>query len=489
MSPSEFSLQVATNDRVTEITVLDARQNRVVTGVGPVKAALPAGLYKVRARLGPAVQEQLLALDQDQTLILSEGDFRFATPVPLANTARTHEYHQQAAIEASKSKPVAVGDGSTILIFARDWSPGETTTGDPLQGLALYDAAGSGPLVAGGKPLDLSQSADHRQKGDVSAGIRVSVDPGAYRLRVTLANGEAYERILIAVRGWQTQIFLFVRDYDGDRRADLESGAIVMGADSSVFNPDGRGERVAVLARYALTQNRRIADGVYRELYELKFVDPILGLLAAHLLLRDEPENRTRDEVLKNLRRMLGEDHPDVWALDLAGQPASPAHAALRWPPLLRASWDIVCAASVARPTIISEDPIFESVQCSVTPSLPWLTWRANDLAAQRVREDSGPRPPDRKLEALKAFVIAHERSSKWSGPSSGIRAPNAGIAMESVSTAEALPTGAGTSDLDNATKVELTRSLGVTGARLETLLSRVRDDAKESGSLDSSAH
>jgi hypothetical protein len=476
MSQSDFHLRVETSDKVTEIAVIDARQNPVANGVGLLDAALPKGLYKVRARLGPAIQEQLLSLDQDRTVKISEGDFQFPTPVPLEKTARSHEYHQMAAIDASQMTPVDRGAGANILVFARDWSPNQKTTGNPMLGLTLHDAAGTKLL------LNMDEGADLRQLGDVSAGNRVSVNPGAYRLRLTLANGRAFERILIAVQGWQTQIFLFLRDYHGDHRSDLAGGAVVMaggpGNPNGIFDPRGRGERVAVIARYALTQNRRIADAVYQELFDLKFSDPILGLLAAHLLLRDEPDKEdVREEVMHNVRGMLGPGHPDVQALELRSKVSQRDRPTLQWPPMLRASWDLVTEESLTRPTIIPLNSILESMQTMVTPSAPWLTWRTD--GATEEGEDDTLSAPERNLATLKAFVAAYGRSEL-----SKSRAAPAG-SLESLQVPmnpQASDSVTGLANLKAGMKVELTRSLGVTGAALDAMLRSAWDDSTKTG-------
>jgi hypothetical protein len=329
--------------------------------------------------------------------------------------------------------------------------------------------------------VDLTSGADFRQTGDVSAGNLVSVNPGAYRLRLTLPDGtptkddtpskSALERMIVAVAGWQTQIFILRQDQAGERRADLAGGAVVMAREGRgpqrMFDPAGKGERVAVLARYALVQHRPVADAVYQELAVLKFDDPILGLLAAHLLLRDKPDQRDfLNEVMTNLREMLGPDHPDVLALNLRALAAAvPADTVLQTPPMLRASWDIATGASVARPQLIPDEALFNSVQSGIEPSLPWLTWH-----------DSAE--PDKsssfkyRLEALKGFLDGKSAASRSVMRGSASVIPevsiNRGIATNAIIA-------------DNV-KVELTRSLGVSGSRLEDMLGSVRDITLKNG-------
>ena len=69
----------------------------------------------------------------------------------------------------------------------------------------------------------------------------------------------------------------------------MSGSAIAISLDHQ-FSPKRQRTRLAEIARYALTQSRRIlSDGLLRELLDEKFDDPMLGLLGAHLLLRDKP--------------------------------------------------------------------------------------------------------------------------------------------------------------------------------------------------------
>ncbi|SDR55242.1 hypothetical protein SAMN05519103_05068 [Rhizobiales bacterium GAS113] len=488
MSPSPNVLSVQTPDKVSEIAVLDGRQNRVATGLGALRAELPAGLYKVRVRVGSATSEQLVSLDQDRVISFKTEELKFPTPVPLMGTSRSHEYHMQAALDASDSKPVKLGEGATLLIFSRDWTPGETAAGAPMAGLTLHDAAGS-------QMLKLEDVADVRRQGDVSAGSLISVVPGAYRLRLTLPDKTASERIIIGVPQWQTQIFMLMRDYGEERRADLAGGAILMS--KGAFDPSGKAERVAVLARYALTQDRKIADAVYQELLQLKFQDPILGLLAAHLLLRDEPEKRDiRKEVLTNVRAMLGAEHPDVRALEL-GDPGAAEKSkehSFRWPPMLRASWDLITAASVALTVKVPKRSIAASIMSLVLPTAPWLTWQAGEQRAAILK-----RAQQQKMAALAEFVHGHGIAAGLGRGISGTAgAPVAeslevGAAEDPTATLPGMasilsksfgapsegtePRATGTTarvDLGADVKTELTRSLGVTGSALNAMLAKL---------------
>ncbi len=455
MSQSTSVLIVKTPDELSEISVLNGRCEQIGAGIGKLEQSLTPGLYKVRVRVGSAVSDRLVSLDQNRAIEFTADELSFPTPVPLAGTSMSREAHERAAGEMSASAPKdlrtgSIGETATILIFARDWSVQNRAESPPLAGLTLHDENGA-------VMLRLEDAGDVRHEGDVCAGVRVAVTSGASRLRLTLPDGTAYERSIISVGRWETQVFMLMRDFGDARRADLASGAIVMS--QTPFDPSGRGERAAVLARYALTQNRKLAGAVYRELYKLKFDDPILGLLAAHLLLRDSPtETQTIETVLGNLRGLIGTSHPDVQALELARRGSTP-HA-LRFPPLLRASWNAIVAASVTSEVTIAQESPAESVEKCVTAAEPWLVWRADERRCKA---------QEARLTALRDFLVAYAGAAMKDDDTPRSRTfaftdePEVGLSVEAASLKD-----------DPDTKVQLAQSLGVTGSTLDSMLDAV---------------
>src|ERR1700680_4970132 len=99
MSTSDRILTVAADDETAEISVVDGNLKRVAQGLGRLHENLPPGLYKVRVRVGPSVQEKLVSLDQDREIRVEAPEI--PSPIPLVGTSRSHEYHRAAAIQAS----------------------------------------------------------------------------------------------------------------------------------------------------------------------------------------------------------------------------------------------------------------------------------------------------------------------------------------------------------------------------------------------------
>ena len=411
MSSNRLTVNAA--DASAEISVLDGCLNRVARGIGRLEQDLAPGLYKVRVRVGPTVEDELVSLDQDRTV--TKKPTAFPSAIPLTGTSRTHEYHMGAAIDASRTPRDALGRGGSVMVFAREWTGQQAKASpqpaNPADGLTfLSESAGA---------VDIATRADLRTQGDASAGWRADVDPGPYRLRLTLSDGTAFERALYVSPGQQTQVFLMRADYalaDGgvERRADLAGGGVVI-SPSQVFQPDDGRTRLAELARYALAQKRRaLSDEVINDILDEKGEDPMLGLLGAHLLLRDEPENHSFFEtVIGNLLRLLGPEHPDVHALRLRARPPPPP-APLSSAPMLRASWDLA-AVDPHTAEVIPETGPTGVIATRILPSAPWLVWSAG--AAAGTAQDRA----QVLLELLGDFMKARDRTLSPEPATSGL--------------------------------------------------------------------
>ena len=141
MSTSDNTLTIRAADVAAEIAVFDGSLNSVAKGVGELRAQLPRGIYKIRVRVGPTFEEQLVSLDQDRELTI--GTLAFASPIPLAGTSRSHDYHQAAAADCSRTPRATFGSGASILVFAREWSAeGNRSQSNPVAGLTFCNDAG-----------------------------------------------------------------------------------------------------------------------------------------------------------------------------------------------------------------------------------------------------------------------------------------------------------------------------------------------------------
>jgi hypothetical protein len=432
----ERNLTVRTADPTAEITVYDASFNRVGRGVGVYEGTHPDGLYQIRIRAVGTQEEKLLSLSKNETVEF--GPVAFASPVPLTQTSTSDEAHQ-VAVALANSSPVTLGAGSSVLITVRD-SPGHRASdpGSPAAGLSLIGPTGT-PLY------DVSNATVDTSGRSSVVAIVLTLNPDVYRLRLALPDGTARERTLVASPGWTTQCFM-VRRMQRDRPVpDLGGGSIALSPFGKPFVPNDALARLSEAACDALANYRQIAAAAANALMALKFEDPMLGLLVAHLLVRDTPDAPILNDVMNNLVQLLGPDHPDVQALLLATRQAMPQNAVTQMP-MLRASWDAIVTSTVAQPLLVPPGSPAALAAERVLPGAPWLTWEAVDASTVR-RVDS-------KLSALRSYLRRGVESSLPEGTQATSPPPSF--------------------SLDSEDREELTRTLGVPNSVLDGMLSKL---------------
>jgi hypothetical protein len=456
---SSNTLTVLAADETAEIAVLDGDLQTVAKGIGRLQQSLPAGLYKVRVRVGPTLVEKLVSLDQDREIALPPASI--PSPIPLERSSRGNASHTAAAIETSWKVRDVFGAGASVLIFAREQSRSGSGS-NPATGLTFLKESGE-------ELANVERRAEVSRGGDPCAGWRANIDPGAYRLRLARKDGSAIERAIYVGPNAQIQIFLLQSDYplpEGgvQRIPDMSGSAIAISPDHQ-FSPQRQRTRLAEIARYALTQSRRIlSDGLLRELLDEKFDDPMLGLLGAHLLLRDKPADvaafRT---VTDSLLRLLGPNHPDLRALWRRRQPAdSGVDIPLESPPMLRLSWDLAVEASIRNPEVLgAEAP--SSIADKILPDAPWLIWRATSSDQPSAAE-----------HALKDYLRARAQTARVTAAPRSIfkRLSTAVTDLVTGHSSSAVPPAS--LPLDVEERAELIRALGVPDQLLKSMLDRL---------------
>jgi hypothetical protein len=510
-TPDTYTLNVETEDRIAEIAVYDGNLNVVAKGAGQLNKKLPAGLYRVRIRVGSATSEKLVALENDQGVKFDRVSF--LSPIPLRDTEKTHEYHMDAAVAAaSQIAPKALGTGSSIMVFAREWSAqGNMSAGNPAEGLSLLDA--NEDLLA-----EISKEAEVRNGRDACAGWRADVNPGGYFLRLELDDADmtVLLRPIFVSPGHQLQLFCLVGDHiveleaegadeEGGtgrrrstiRRADLANAATAISPSGS-FDPDDRRTRLSELGCNALAQSRAgMSDTLIDELVMEKFENPMLGLFAAHLLQRDKPEDtplfRT---VTDNLLRILGPDHPDLQALWWQrGDGSKIGDGRLRVLPMLRASWNLAVERSIKTLDVFSLGTFYTKLP-RIVPSASWMMlmdneWAVSDEAIDQYMKARAKAQISR-AEAISALRAEAFRKQYFKRAYSVIRGilPNTVSAFlpnlaPEVATVEARAPGEPTLESVNALpdsavpplqaneKADLARSLAIPADILDSILKR----------------
>lgn len=365
-------LSVVAGDPTTEVFVINSRLEREVKGLGRVDIELPPGSYKAKFKAGSSAVEVPVFLrdGQSATAVVEPPPF-IASPAPLDETVTTLDYQaDQAAALSQQPAQVQVGSGSRVLVMIRDIDGGPRL--HPGTGVTLEDLTGK--RLASLRATEVSSASNSNQ----AVVGTVALDPGNYRLSVSVTGIGVLRMTVVASPNWETHVFLLRRQY-GPRgrvwRADLPNAAIFMVPLGRGFEPGARHHRWMEQARLGLTAGRRVVSPeLLRELLAEKFESPMLGILGANLLWEEsDPDLALLREVTLNLRGLLGE-HPDVVALEarLGTHPSAP----FTTPPMLRTSWEAILDASRRNPTLIPADSVAGAASTRRWGTGAWLVWR-----------------------------------------------------------------------------------------------------------------
>lgn len=387
ITPSQVSLVADAGDPTTEIFIIGPYFDLVAKGLGHLQVKLPPGIYKVQFMAGSLIKEVYVTLKPDSNpLVIPPPALPFSTPAPIINTRTTHEYHEANAHRLSLVTHRMIGVGSQLFLFVRDLD--KQGWDDPATALTLHDLAGN--LL-----VDFSKDGEREiahPEDDHWAGCTIDLNPGSYRLRVQTDTKSVgtLEQIVVTSPGWQTQVFLLRRLYGYEslyeefksspaspvRRADLCNASVLMVPIGMGFQPERADLRQAELARQGLVNRRTVIQvNELNNMLESKFVNPMLGIYGAHLLLSQGTDRALLGKVIRNLHGLMG-DHPDVTALDIWLDETSGGYPMYQAPPMLCSSWKILVNASIAHPEIIPINSFTAQIADRIWGTSAWLVWQ-----------------------------------------------------------------------------------------------------------------
>jgi hypothetical protein len=155
------------------------------------------------------------------------------------------------------------------------------------------------------------------------------------------------------------------------------------------WTPWDEGSTVAVALESVLDglrNGRSVVPDDLDELFHAKFVNPFLGIAAAHaLLLNPKPSLRQLKTVVGNLERLLPQS-PDVAALGhrarAAGVKLKPRGGVV-WPPIMYAGYRALLRADASSPGVIKDGSPAESAAALVRISGLWTTWVAEEATSR----------------------------------------------------------------------------------------------------------
>ncbi|HEY5674025.1 MAG TPA: ribosomal protein L7/L12 [Malonomonas sp.] len=395
MSNSKLPVTVEVADFASQIEILDGVFRVVARGFGQIRTELKPGLYKARTQVGTALQEKMFAINEGVTTAPVVLDpVLFASAAPLQGTSTSHEYHQHAVAIAvdNAEPPLILGSGSSLLLSLRD--PGRAPLEQTKQSRASYARGFDGCSLCAADGSELINY-DQAATRDINLGFAIrnaELDPGHYILKVEQVGLKPVALPVVTVPGWASQIFIQVEEGPSGAATHhpaLAEATLMMVPLGQPFHPGDRYFRLTEVARQALQRGRNIFDRqLLDELLDSKFGNPVLGLFAAHLLLLDpQPQLKLLRIVLDNLDAMLGFDFPDLIALRRRMQqldpPTSPAgiiQDPLVFPPLLRASWDILAAQAMMDDDLMPAGSVSRQIADRLCDNGIWLAWQPRPL-------------------------------------------------------------------------------------------------------------
>lgn len=378
VSSSEVAarLVVTTAHSGLEITVTDSSFAQLAHGVGGLDAQLRAGIYELRFRSGPFEQTRLIKLQAGAVHTEPAPEIAFPSPAPLEGTTTTHEYHQQAAIDASRMLTYREGNAGLVTmvrnVAGQDDLPFSPETIEPL-GLV----APTLDEIVGWRnewTLDRAQS-------DKWAAWSGFLEPGGYALRRRTPAGAIDQAVWLS-EGWQTLVF--VPNTPSGPAPELAT--VHMARLGEEWLP-WQGTEIGLALEavlWGLRSGRPVVPRDLDRLLHAKFENPFLGIVGAHaMLLEEQPDLRLLAIVLGNLEALVP-GHPDVVALAYlahdAGVQATSYGSSVEWPPLLLASYTALLRADAFEPGVIVDGSAAERAAARLVTRGLWTAWMSLDL-------------------------------------------------------------------------------------------------------------
>lgn len=390
------------------IQVIDARLDPVPHGAGGghLEVELPAGPYRVDARIGEAVRSELVLVRPGGQ---AEVDLAVVFPaaVQVEGTTTSHEGHQAVLSflsHALVSDTATAAAGAAVLVQLRT-PRGQVREALPTDAVQLLDGMG------GEVTLEVWEGADED-------GVRVSavaVAPGRYTLITTTSlsgrtsvdaertaemDRTRLAQALWVPPGYQT-IVTIPAGRDGLRPWALSIEHVAVDQPWSPYDE----QQVLTEALLAGLRNgtaRVDVDQLQRLAHAARPMSPMLALLASAAALTELPRLPAADEERAgSLRDLVTDLVHDLERFDDAAADV----AALRcWldrldggdaagevgaPPLLAPAADEAVAADARVPGTIPAGSDFEATLARRVRSHPWLQWRAPEPS-----EQTGPAAP-----------------------------------------------------------------------------------------------
>ncbi|MFJ4292811.1 hypothetical protein ACIP1U_23955 [Cupriavidus sp. NPDC089707] len=397
MSRSDVPLVVTATDLSSEVMVVDGDFQVLARGLQCVELRVPPGIYRARALVGSQHNEMLFSVEAtDSRKTVQIPAVEFSSPIPLAQTATSRDYHQNALSAAvhNATDAARLGAGSQIVIFLRD--PSDLCFSLEPHELARYAENFDGFVLSKWDGNDRHALKEigvfEPQRGYLVASVQAN--PGAYALSLPYRDNNRQFLPLVVPAGWSLHVYITMDEIPPTglgRRANLDEAAIVLDRLHVGFEPNRTDLKVLEVARHALARGHNVLQpAAMSQLLEEKFANPMMGIMAAHLmLLEPQPNLPLVQTVVENTGSLIGAGFPDLLALSYRLKSARPDGASiddanqvvagLRAPPMLQRSWHFLMEAwrkAPQRPAPTHGEPF--SLANRLVSSSVWLSWESD---------------------------------------------------------------------------------------------------------------
>jgi hypothetical protein len=346
------TISVESPEHMFPVELLDTSGRKLARGYGRLALSIPAGDYVARCEVGgPAIDRMVTVVAGEASTVLFTKDDLPCLPsaAPVLSAVTRHEFYtEDAAALANQVLGNWNAQGTNLVLFASRFEyakrPGSTRAKPVHWGELRLRAARGEVLVE--LPGEATRSESDRLVGRAGVALK-QLQPGGYFLEwpSTDPKGTSVQlQPLWLSAGWTTLLFASALGESSTPRRETVS--IQMARNESQILPyDPAQNYLNTAAELALasfrTGRRQLGDQALDLLLDGKFDNPMLGILGAYVLLRDQQADRALlSRVIRNLELLVG-DHPDVLALRLLAsgrtpvEEAPPKDSMLKFPPMV----------------------------------------------------------------------------------------------------------------------------------------------------------
>lgn len=360
-----------------------------------VSLKLNKGIYQIDGELGGQTESILVRLNNDTRVCAPKP--KVYSAVPLAKAVTSKDYYADAAFQLSRATLSLEHKMPNLLFFIR------TISAELAQDINIHLR-----ILKENGDIVFNSEIHNVLKDDEKGwfGVSLSLDSGGYLVEINESTRQRRAIPIWLTSYFQTQIFgLFTNG-----KIDYNSLRLLMAPKHSGFNPEDPSlAATEIMTTSLLAGSRNLTGAAMREALSGKFENPIVGLFAAHnLLRRNNLDENLLDIVINNLSMML-ENSPDVIALKVMQKTrmkTSIDDISLSFPPTLQASYLGIIEADSKSENVVEANSLLERIGICICTDTPFVTW---DLSLNNASEKSMEWIKQRVVTSLSTFAMPQD--------------------------------------------------------------------------------